>query len=329
MKGLTLKPIVSAMALAIALGGCSAQQGASQEAEVAPNVVAQRIIDNNASNPFFKPYDTFMGIPDFDKIKPEHYLPAFKAGVAQQKAEIQAIIDNPNAPTFANTIEAMEYSGKLTTKVASVFYNLTSADTNAQLQAISKEVSPMLSAAGDDILLNDKLFQRVKAVYQQRDSLSLNTAQQKLLEDTYKAFTRGGANLSEADKVKLRALNEKIGKLSLEFGDNLLAETNAFELVIDNPADLAGLPQDAVNTAAQTAEKKGHPGKWVFTTQRPSITPFLTYADNRELREKIYNGYVERGNNNNVHDNKKILAEMAALRAERAQLMGYKSHAHF
>ncbi|MFV7783158.1 M3 family metallopeptidase [Shewanella marisflavi] len=329
MKGLTLKPIVSAMALAIALGGCSAQQGASQEAEVAPNVVAQRIIDNNASNPFFKPYDTFMGIPDFDKIKPEHYLPAFKAGVAQQKAEIQAIIDNPNAPTFANTIEAMEYSGKLTTKVASVFYNLTSADTNAQLQAISKEVSPMLSAAGDDILLNDKLFQRVKAVYQQRDSLSLNTAQQKLLEDTYKAFTRGGANLSEADKVKLRALNEKIGKLSLEFGDNLLAETNAFELVIDNPADLAGLPQDAVNTAAQTAEKKGHPGKWVFTTQRPSITPFLTYADNRELREKIYKGYVERGNNNNAHDNKKILAEMAALRAERAQLMGYKSHAHF
>ncbi|QDF75135.1 MULTISPECIES: M3 family metallopeptidase [Shewanella] len=329
MKGLTLKPIVSAMALAIALGGCSAQQGASQEAEVTPNVVAQRIIDNNASNPFFKPYDTFMGIPDFDKIKPEHYLPAFKAGVAQQKAEIQAIIDNPNAPTFTNTIEAMEYSGKLTTKVASVFYNLTSADTNAQLQAISKEVSPMLSAAGDDILLNNKLFQRVKAVYQQRDSLSLNTAQQKLLEDTYKAFTRGGANLSEADKVKLRALNEKIGKLSLEFGDNLLAETNAFELVIDNPANLAGLPQDAVNTAAQTAEKKGHPGKWVFTTQRPSITPFLTYADNRELREKIYKGYVERGNNNNAHDNKKILAEMAALRAERAQLMGYKSHAHF
>ena len=329
MKGLTLKPIVSAMALAIALGGCSAQSGSSQEAEVAPNVVAQRIIDNNAGNPFFKPYDTFLGMPDFDKIKPEHYLPAFKAGIAQHKAEIQAIIDNPAAPTFANTIEAMEFSGDLTTKVASVFYNLTSADTNEQLQSISKEVSPMLSAAGDDILLNDKLFKRVKAVYDQRDSLTLNTAQQKLLEDTYKSFTRGGANLSDADKVKLRALNEKIGKLSLEFGDNLLAETNAFELVIDNPADLAGLPQDVINTAAQTAEKKGHQGKWVFTTQRPSITPFLTYADNRELREKIYKGYIERGNNNNAHDNKKILAQMAALRAERAQLMGYKSHAHF
>ncbi|QYJ96107.1 M3 family metallopeptidase [Shewanella alkalitolerans] len=329
MKGLTLKPIVSAMALAIALGGCSAQQGSSQQAEVAPNVVAQRIIDNNASNPFFKPYDTFLGMPDFDKIKPEHYLPAFKAGIAQHKAEIQAIIDNPAAPTFANTIEAMEFAGDLTTKVASVFYNLTSADTNEQLQAISKEVSPMLSAAGDDILLNDQLFKRVKAVYDQRDSLALNTAQQKLLEDTYKSFTRGGANLSDADKVKLRALNEKIGKLSLEFGDNLLAETNAFELVIDNATDLKGLPQDVINTAAQTAEKKGHPGKWVFTTQRPSITPFLTYADNRELREKIYKGYVERGNNNNAHDNKKILAHMAALRAERAQLMGYKSHAHF
>ncbi|QYK00019.1 M3 family metallopeptidase [Shewanella psychrotolerans] len=329
MKGSTLKPLVSAMALTFALGACNSTGVNSDNTQIAAHSVAQQIIDSNASNPFFKPYNTFMGIPDFSKIKPEHYLPAFKAGIAQQQAEIQAIIDNPDAPTFNNTIEAMEFSGELTNKVASVFYNLTSADTNDQLQAISKEVSPMLSAAGDDILLNDKLFQRVKAVYQQRDSLSLNTAQQKLLEDTYKGFTRGGANLSEADKVKLRALNEKIGKLSLEFGDNLLAETNAFELVIDNPVDLAGLPQDAVNTAAQTAEKKGHPGKWVFTTQRPSITPFLTYADNRELREKIYKGYIERGNNNNAHDNKKILAEMAALRAERAQLMGYKSHAHF
>ena len=297
--------------------------------QTAPNVVAQQIIENNASNPFFKPYDTYFGIPDFSKIKPEHYLPAFKAGIAQHKAEIQAIIDNPDAPTFANTIEAMEFSGELTSKVASVFYNLTGADTNEQLQAISKEVSPMLSAAGDDVLLNDALFQKVKAVYDQRDSLNLNVAQAKLLQDTYKSFTRGGANLSDADKTKLRALNEQIGKLSLEFGDNLLAETNAFELVIDTKADLAGLPEDVISVAAQTATKRGHEGKWVFTTSRPSITPFLTYADNRELREKIYNGYVERGNNNNAHDNKKILAKMAALRAERAQLMGYKTHAHF
>ncbi|GIU07685.1 MULTISPECIES: M3 family metallopeptidase [unclassified Shewanella] len=332
MKGLTLKPIVSAVALALALSACGAaniSKDTSTESQIAPNVVAQQIIENNASNPFFKPYDTYFGIPDFAKIKPEHYLPAFKAGIAQHQAEIQAIIDNPEAPTFANTIEAMEYSGNLTTKVASVFYNLTGADTNEQLQAISKEVAPMLSSANDDILLNDALFQKVKSVYNQRDELSLNVAQTKLLEDTYKSFTRGGANLSEADKTKLRGLNEQIGKLSLEFGDNLLAETNAFELVIDSKADLAGLPEDVINTAAQTAAKRGHEGKWVFTTSRPSITPFLTYADNRDLREQLYKGYVERGNNDNANDNKKILAKMAALRAERAQLMGYKTHAHF
>ncbi|RTR39579.1 M3 family peptidase [Shewanella canadensis] len=328
MKGLTLKPLVSAIALTFALGACSSSTTATNEANVAPNVVAQQIIENNATNPFFKPYDTYMGIPDFDKIKTEHYLPAFKAGIAQHKAEIQAIIDNPDAPTFANTIEAMEFAGELTTKVASVFYNLTGADTNDELQKLSKEISPLLSAAGDDILLNDQLFQKVKAVYEQREGLNLDVAESKLLEDTYKSFTRGGANLSEADKTKLRTLNEEIGKLSLEFGDNLLAETNAFELVINNKADLAGLPADVISNAAQTATKRGHEGKWVFTTSRPSITPFLTYADNRELREKIYNGYIERGNNDNANDNKKLLAKMAALRAERAQLMGYKTHAH-
>ncbi|NRB23042.1 M3 family metallopeptidase [Shewanella sp.] len=329
MQGLTLKPLVTAMALTFALGACSSSTTGSGDTKLAPNVVAQQIIENNAANPFFKPYDTYLGIPDFDKIKPEHYLPAFKAGIAQHQAEMQAIIDNPEAPSFANTIEAMEFSGELTSKVASVFYNLTGADTNDALQTISKEVSPMLSSASDDVLLNDKLFQKVKAVYDARDSLGLNTAQSKLLVDTYKSFTRGGANLNEADKTQLRGLNDQIGKLSLEFGDNLLAETNAFELVIDNEADLSGLPQDVINTAADTAAKRGHEGQWVFTTSRPSITPFLTYADSRALREKIYNGYIMRGNNDNANDNKQILAKMAALRAERAQLMGYQTHAHF
>ncbi|SQH77053.1 Dipeptidyl carboxypeptidase [Shewanella benthica] len=329
MQGLTLKPLVTAMALTFALGACSSSTTGSGDTNLAPNVVAQQIIDNNAGNPFFKPYDTYLGIPDFDKIKPEHYLPAFKAGIAQHQAEMQAIIDDPQAPNFANTIEAMEFSGELTSKVASVFYNLTAADTNDALQTISKEVSPMLSSASDDILLNDKLFQKVKAVYDSRDSLGLNTAQSKLLDDTYKSFTRGGANLNDADKTKLRGLNDQIGKLSLEFGDNILAETNAFELVIDDKADLSGLPQDVINTAADTATKRGHEGQWVFTTSRPSITPFLTYADSRALREKIYNGYIMRGNNDNANDNKQILAKMAALRAERAQLMGYKTHAHF
>ena len=187
----------------------------------------------------------------------------------------------------------------------------------------------MLSSLNDDIYLNDKLFQRVKAVYERRNSLNLNTAQTRLLEDTYKSFSRGGANLNEADKSKLRELNAKIGKLNLKFGDNLLAETNAFELVIDNKKDLAGLPDDVIASAADMATKRDHEGKWVFTTSRPSITPFLTYADNRELREKIYKGYIERGNNENANDNKKILAEIAALRAQRAQLLGYKTHADF
>lgn len=327
MKGLTLKPLVTAMAFALALSACNTANTTMQE-NIAPNVVAQNIIDNNADNPFFKPYDTYYNIPDFDKIKTSHFQPAFEAGIAQHKAEINAIISNPEPATFTNTIEALEFAGDLTIKVANVFFNLTGANTNEDLQAVSKIITPMLSASEDDIYLNDKLFQRIKIVYQARESLDLSTSQAKLLEDTYQAFARGGANLNEADKTKLRGLNEKISKLSLSFGDNLLAETNAFELVIDHKAQLSGLPQDVIDTAAQTAIKRGHPGKWVFTTQRPSITPFLTYADDRALRKQIYNGYIKRGNNDNANDNKKIIAEIAALRAQRAQLMGYPTHAH-
>ncbi|WP_299008432.1 M3 family metallopeptidase [uncultured Shewanella sp.] len=327
MKGLTLKPLVSAIALTLALSACNTANITSQE-NTAPNVIAETIMKNNADNPFFKPYGTYYNIPDFDKIQTAHFQPAFEAGIAQHQAEIKAITDNPEPATFSNTIEALEFSGDLTIKVANVFFNLTSADTNEELQAVSKVVTPMLSASEDDIYLNDKLFQRVKAVYLQKNDLNLSTEQAKLLEDTYQAFARGGANLNEADKDTLRSLNEQISKLSLSFGDNLLAETNAFELVIDNQAQLAGLPQDVIDTAAQTAIKRGHPGKWVFTTQRPSITPFLTYADNRGLREKIYNGYINRANNDNANDNKKIIAKIAALRAQRAQLMGYPTHAH-
>ncbi|MCL1126372.1 M3 family metallopeptidase [Shewanella surugensis] len=327
MKGLTLKPLVSAMALALALSACNTANTTMQE-NTAPNVVAQNIIDNNANNPFFKPYDTYYQIPDFDKIEVSHFQPAFEAGIAQHKAEINAITDNLKPATFANTIEALEFSGNLTIKVANVFFNLTGANTNEELQAVSKVVTPMLSSSEDDIYLNNKLFLRIKEVYQSRNNLDLSTSQAKLLEDTYQAFARGGANLNEADKTKLRGLNEQISKLSLAFGDNLLTETNAFELVIEHKAQLSGLPQDVIDTAAQTAIKRGHPGKWVFTTQRPSITPFLTYADDRALREVIYNGYIKRGNNDNANDNKNIIAKIAALRAQRAQLMGYPTHAH-
>lgn len=335
MKGQALKPLVAAMAFALGLTACgndntkpaeTAAPAAKVEAPVA-EVTEQTPVA--AVNPFFEPYNTYQDIPAFDKIEEAHYLPAYEEGIKRQKAEIQAIIDNGEAPSFANTIEAMEKSGELITRVSSVFYNLTSADTSAGLQAISKEVSPMLSSARDDIFLNDKLFAKVKAVYDQRDSLGLNTAQSRLLDDTYKAFARGGANLDEAGKAKLRELNEKIGKLNLEFGDNVLAETNGFELVVENKEDLSGLPQSVIDVAAATAKARGKEGKWVFTTSRPSITPFLTYADNRELRQQLYTAYVERGNHNDAHDNKAILAEIAALRAERAKLLGYKTHAHF
>ncbi|WP_394130048.1 M3 family metallopeptidase [Shewanella maritima] len=327
MKGLTLKPLVASITLAMALTACSSTT--TQENQQVANSQASDIKAQHTQNPFFSDYGTFFEIPDFDRIQDEHYLPAFKAGIAELQQEINTIANNPQAPTFANTIEAMEFTGDLLARVAGVFYNLTGANTNPQLQAISKEVSPMLSSSRDDIFLNDKLFQRVKAVYQQKDQLNLNTAQQKLLEDTYKGFTRGGANLNAEQKTQLRALNEQIGKLNLEFGDNLLAETNAFELVIDNAADLSGLPKDVIDTAAATASKRGYEGKWVFTTQRPSITPFLTYADNRELRQQIYTAYIERANNNNANDNKKHLAKIASLRSERAKLMGYETHAHF
>ncbi|MGB0895220.1 MAG: M3 family metallopeptidase, partial [Parashewanella sp.] len=326
MQG-TIKPLVGAITLALALTACNSTQ--PQTSAASTQQTAEQIIKQNATNPFFKPYNTVHGMPDFAAIKAEHYLPAFEAGIAQQRAEMQAIIDNPEKPTFANTIEAMEFSGNLVTKVASVFYNLTSADTTPELQKISKKVSPMLSSLSDDIYLNDKLFQKVKAVYEQRKLLNLTTAQAILLEDTYKSFSRGGANLNEADKAKLRELNAKIGKLNLQFGDNLLAETNSFELVIDNESDLAGLPKDVIASAAGVATKRGHAGKWVFTTARPSFTPFLTYADNRELREKMYKGYIERGNNGNANDNKQVLAKIAALRAERAKLLGYETHAHY
>lgn len=330
MKGLTLKPLIGAMGLALTLSACSSQSiDANAQQTAAPNALASQIIAQNSNNPFFKPYDTFMDIPDFASIKPAHFLPAFNAGIAQQADEINAISTNSAAPTFANTIEAMEFSGSLLSRVSSVFFNLTGADTNDELRAISKEVSPLLSSARDDIRLNSQLFARVKTVYEAKDSLALTTAEAVLLEDTYKSFTRGGANLNDTDKSTLRALNEEIGKLSLTFADNVLADTNSFELVIDNKADLSGLPQDVIDSAFNTATKRGHEGKWVFTTSRPSITPFLTYADNRKLREIIYKGYIERANNNDAHDNKTTLAKIAALRAQRAQLLGYKTHADY
>jgi peptidyl-dipeptidase Dcp len=280
-------------------------------------------------NPFFAPYDTPWEVPAFDKIKIDHYLPAFEAGIAAQKKEIEAIRDNHAAPTFANTIEAIETSGRLLTRVSDVFFNLNSADTNDEMQAIARDVAPKLSALEDDVYLDPKLFARVKKVYDRRDQLGLTPEQLRLLTEQHQAFIRGGANLSERDKRSFRKINERLSVLELKFGENILAEENNYRLVIEDPADLAGLPESVVEAAAAAAEKADLAGRWVFTLHRPSIEPFLTYSSRRDLRERVYRAYCERGNNGGELDNKEILRDIAALRAQRAKLLGYPSHAAY
>ncbi|MEZ0542926.1 M3 family metallopeptidase [Fibrella arboris] len=280
-------------------------------------------------NPFFSPYNTPFGVPAFDKIKPEHFEPAMEEGMKQQDAEIAAIVAKTGAPTFANTIEALEASGDLLRRVNTVFANLNSANTNDELQKIAQTVAPKLSKHSDDISLNPALFARVKAVYEQRSKLKLTGDQQRLLEKTYKDFVRGGAGLSAEKQDRLRKINGELSLLTLKFGQNLLAENNAYTLVIDKADDLSGLPASIVAAAADEAKKRTQPGKWLFTLQNPSIMPFLQYADNRALREKIYRAYLERGNHNDARDNKAIMASMVALRAERAQLLGYDNHAAY
>ena len=323
MKKFALAPV--SLALALALTGCNSSENKQAEVKAEATQAEKMAV----ANPFFAPWGTPHETPDFAKIKNEHYVPAFEKAISEQKAEIAAIIANADAPTFDNTIEALEFSGNLLDNVAGVFYNLTSAETNDELKAIAKKVSPLLSAHSDDISLNADLFKRVDAVYQQKASLNLNTAQAKLLEDTYVGFVRSGAKLNQQEKEQIRELNSQLSDLTLKFGDNLLAETNAFEIVIDDKAKLAGLSDSVIEAAAATAKERGHEGKWVFTTHRPSITPFTKYAHDRELRKALYQGYINRANNDNEFDNKKVLAEIASLRVKKAQLMGYKSHAHF
>ncbi|MGD9899135.1 MAG: M3 family metallopeptidase [Calditrichaceae bacterium] len=281
------------------------------------------------SNPFFSEYDTPFGVPPFSKIKEEHFMPAYKEGMKQQKREIEAIVSNTEAPTFENTIDAMERSGALLIKVSDVFDNLTSANTNDNLQEIAKDVTPLLSGHNDDINLNPKLFERVKQVYDKKDELGLSGEQSALLEKYYKGFVRGGANLDPEKQARFREINEKLSLYSLQFGENILKEDNAFELVIDEKEDLAGLPESVVKGASEAAAERGYEGKWVFTLHKPSLIPFLQYSEKRDLREKMFKGYINRGDNGNELDNKEILAKMAALRVEKANLLGYKTHADF
>jgi peptidyl-dipeptidase Dcp len=280
-----------------------------------------------AENPFFTEWTTPFGVAPFDQIDEAHFLPAFEKAIAEQRAEVEAIAQDPEPPTYANTLGTLDAAGELMNKVSGVFYTLTGAETNDEIQAIAKEVAPMRSNLRDDILMNAQLFARIKEIYDGRAELELNEEQLHLLEETYLDFVAGGAELSETDKGKMREINTRLSTLSLQFSDNVLAETNGYKLFIDNQEDLAGLPPAVIEGAAEAAAKAGEEGKWLFTTHRPSIYPFLDYADNRELREQIYKAYIMRGDNNNEYDNKAILSEILALREEKAKLLGYENHA--
>ncbi|HPD96039.1 MAG: M3 family metallopeptidase [Bacteroidales bacterium] len=280
-------------------------------------------------NPFLKPYDTPFGVPPFDKIKPEHFEPAITEGIKQHTAEIEAIVANTEKPTFENTIIPLDYSGELLEKVELTMGNLNSANTSEALQDVIKKVSPMLSKHGDDVRMNAKLFERVKAVYDNMDSANYDAEQRRLVEKTYKSFVRGGANLTPEKQEQLRKINQELSVLTLQFNENLLAETNNYQIVIDNKDDLAGLPESVVAMGAEDAKAKGLDGKWVYTVQKPSMLPFLTYAKNRELRKKLYYGYYMRGNNNNANDNKDIVKKVVALRQQKGELLGFPTYANY
>lgn len=281
------------------------------------------------NNPFFQIRTTPFQVPPFDKIQKEHYLPAFKEGIRREQAEIDTITADSQTPSFANTIAAMDHSGIFLNDVSAVFYALLSAETNPDLQAIAREAAPLLSAHSDNINLNEKLFARVKAVYDQRQNLKLTTEESFLLESTYRDFIRSGALLDAAQKIRLRDLNQQLSLLGLKFGENLLAETNASRIAIENREDLAGLPESVLAMGAETAKQLGLAGKWVYTVQVPSMTPFLQYSKQRPLREQLHRAYFMRGDRDNANDNKEIVKKIVILRAERARLLGYPTHAHF
>ena len=279
------------------------------------------------TNPFFTNYKTPFEVPPFDKIMARHYMPAFEKGMSEGKAELEAMLKRKEEPTFDNTIAAFDKIGNLLTKVSSVFFSQASANTNDSIQKIEEQIAPLLSSYRDEILLNPVLFKRVKSVYDNQAKFGLNPEQKFLLENQYKGFVRNGANLNLRDQDTLKVLNKKLSVLIVKFGQNVLAETNNYKMYL-NKEEITGLPESVVSTAYETAKAAGQEGKWAITTQRPSIFPFLTYSDNRKLRHQIFSAYTNRGNNGNESDNNKILAEIVKLRAERAKLLGYKTHAN-
>ena len=285
--------------------------------------------DKCNDNPFCSDYHTYLEAPAFNKIKTEHYMPAFIEGIKQQKAEIEAICNNTETPNFENTIWALDKSGELLNKVSGVFFNMMECMNNDEMQQIAEEVMPLITAHSDDIMMNPVLFEKIKQVYAHGAELGIDGQEKRVLVKYYNDFIRNGAGLNEEDQAKLRQINERLSILSLQFGNNLLKENSNFKLVIDKEEDLKGLPQSSIDAAAEQAEKDSMEGKWVFTLSKPSLIPFLTYADNSLLRDKIYNAYYNRCDNNNEYDNKEIIKEILQLRLQKAQLFGYDNYANY
>ncbi|MBR9854552.1 MAG: M3 family metallopeptidase [Algicola sp.] len=276
------------------------------------------------NNPLLEPFDQ----APFSKIKNDHFKPAFLQAIEDTKKEIDAIVNNPEPPTFKNTLEALDFSGQQLDRISSIFFNLNSAETNEEIQKIAQEVSPLLSEFSNDITLNEGLFKRIKTVYEQRDSLDLTTEQQTLLEKKYKNFSRNGANLKEENKKRLREIDAELSKLKLTFGENVLAETNKFEMLLTDEKDVEGLPDGTKEAAVQLAESKGKKG-WLVTLDYPSYIPFMKYAKNRDLRKELSLAFGSKGFHNDELDNQTNVKRIVNLRHERANLLGYKTHADF
>ncbi|HFS67217.1 MAG TPA: M3 family peptidase [Flavobacteriia bacterium] len=289
----------------------------------------KKSMEMTSENPLLTKWDTPFGVPPFDKIKNEDYLPAMQKAIKNHQKEIDAILNNNEAPTFKNTIEALETSGADLNKIANVFFAVSAANTDDILKETKQKIMPELTAHADAINLNSDLFKRIKTVYDQKEQLKLAAEENRLLEETYKSYVRAGVNLEGKDKEHLKEINKRLAELATKFGDNLLEETNNFEVHTTYKADLGNLSESLVAMAAEEAKKRGHKEGWSFTLQRPSINPFLQSSPNRELREKLFLGYAKRGNNNNKNDNKAIINEMTNLRAEKAKLLGYKTWADY
>ena len=284
---------------------------------------------SNPSNPFMTEFQTPFKVVPFDQIKTEHYMPAFEAGMKEQLEEINAIVNNTETPSFQNTILPLDKSGQTLNRVSSVFFNLLECNNNDEFTALAEKLMPMLSKHEDAIVMNPKLFEKINYVYQHRDEMGLDPQQVRVVEKYHEDFVRSGAALDAEKQTELSKINEQLSTLSLQFGNNLLKENSGFKLVIDNPADLAGLPQSSIDAAAEQAKADGMEGKWVFTLSKPSLIPFLQYADNRELRKQMYLAYYNRGDNGDENDNKDLIKEMLKLRQQKAQLLGFDNYANY